>query len=70
MKNKNNTLSAQNEQQKQKILYFQNKRKKNTTLSEQNEKQKIPLSEQNEKQKILHCRNEMKNKKYYIVGTK
>jgi hypothetical protein len=28
------------------------------------------LSEQNEKQKILCCRNKMKNKKYYAVGTK
>jgi hypothetical protein len=41
MKNKNTTLSEQNEQQKQKILYYQNKMKtKNTMLSEQNEKQK------------------------------
>ena len=28
------------------------------------------LSDQNEKQKILLCRNKMKNKKYYTVGTK
>ena len=28
------------------------------------------LSEQNEKQKLLCCRNKMKNKKYYAVGTK
>jgi hypothetical protein len=61
MKNKNDTLSEQNEQQ----------RTKNTILLEQNEKQNAKMSEQNEqKQKILYCKNRMKNKKYYTVGTK
>ena len=59
-KRKKTTLSEKNEQQMTKKLYSWSKMKnKNATLSEQNEKQKI-----------LRCRNKMKNKIYYTVGTK
>jgi hypothetical protein len=46
------------------------KNKKITTLSEQNEKLKIPYSLTKMKNKNNTCRNKMKNKKYYTVGTK
>jgi hypothetical protein len=46
------------------------KNKKITTLSEQNEKQKILYSLTKMKNNNNTCRNKMKNKKYYTVGTK
>jgi hypothetical protein len=46
------------------------KNKKNYTDGIKRKKKNTTQTEQNKKQKILHCRNKMKNKKYYTVGTK